>query len=303
MFGVGQLVIGIFSLPFGVVYIFSALPLILLGIVGLIFLKKNIGSEKIKSIALWIFSAVIFAGSIALPFRDLQYVGPVFLKTIANFLWPFFNTSAFLSPVLKIIIFCLLILHFTILVFKKFNKKIFVVWVLIVGMFLINVGSFVINARSLNNLLNIERLNNQQMSDSVKVKDKYIYTLEEKRLGGLTGFDISETHVFKVAETPGLIFLSIGMAPTEEKARDLLKKEVDSLIYLNNPDVTRKVINIKGSEGFIVNSPSTIKKFSAFVQIHKIVFVTDYNPKSTNYSLSLDDFERFVRIIVDSLVY
>ena len=306
VFGLGQLVIGLISLPFGVVYIFSALPLILLGAVGTICLKKNIESEKIKYISLCIFSVIIFTGSIVLPFRELQYFGPAFLTKVAGFLWPFFNTSAFLPPFLKIGILCLLILHFTILVFKKFNttKKTFlVVWVFIIGMFLVNLGSFAINARGLSNILDIKYLNSQQLSDGIKVKDKFVYAPEEKRLGGLTGFDVSETYIFKVAKSPGLIFLSIGVASTEQEAKNLFKEEITNLIYLNNPDVVRKTIDVVGGEGFIVNSPSTIKKLSAFIQVHKIVITIDYNPKATESSLSADNFENFVKIIIKSVTY
>lgn len=301
LFGLQQFILGIIIFPFGIAYFLSAILLILVGIAGILGLK-NSKSGKISNASLWILPLSIFIGSVGMAFRDVDYLGPFFLSGVATSLWLFINTFIFLPPPLKIALVGLLLLHFTILVFKKLNaqKVFFVIWMFLAVMFLINLGSFVTNIRSLNNAFNVEYLYNQQLSDGTKVKEKFTYIPEDKKRGYLETIEVSETHVFQFAQSRSRIFLTIAIAPTEQEAQDLFKKETTQTTYLSYPEVTRKTIDIPDGQGFIATFDENL---SAFVQVHRTIFIIRDNRMPTEPPPSSDDFEYFVKAVSKSVTY
>lgn len=304
LIGVGQLILGLLAFPFGIIYLFSAIPPILLGVVGVLGIKNN-KQGKISNASLWILPIVISIGSVGMTFRGLLYLGPSFLTGVANSLWPVVNTSALLPQPLRMGMVSLLLFHFSILVFKKLNtqKLFFIIWLFVTGLFLINLGSSVINVRSLTNVLNVESFNNQELPDGTKLQEKFIYTPEEKVPGGLETISTSETHVFHVQKSYSLLFVSIGQASTQQEAKDLFKKEIARYPYLDLPDVIRKPIDVPGAQGFIAGSSSGQPFHSAFARVNKTIFIIDYNSKATPSPLSSDDFEYFVKAVSKSVTY
>ncbi len=287
------------------IYIFSSLPLILIGLVGRLSLKKKINPEKANSFSLLILSFLIIIESIAFPLSNMGYYGPKLLNAVAHLLWPFFNTSNFLPPFLKLLILFLLVFHFITLVSKKVlsNKLYLILSISIISFCLINIGYFFNNYSITNRLtsktLNINYLQDQPLSDGTIFKDKFTYDY-------MMNIPFSESKIrsyfFTVAGYQEGIEVTTITTKTQQEAKDVYTTKYSDVGNKNISGYVQKPINISNGEAHIsiLDRDGQSKSEWASGWLDNVTFSIKCNQVCST-DLSDSDFESFVMAIIENL--